>query len=216
MSVARPAIKAVLIDLDGTLLDTVPDLHAAANGMLADLGRPPVAVADDPRLCRHAASPSWSSACWPARSMRPTTPRRRRDDALSSFKKHYAEVNGRSATPFPGVIAGSGCLQGRRFAAGRDHQQGARLHRAAARTHRLGRPISSSTVSGDSLPRRSRDPMPLLHACDRLGVSPAETLHDRRLAAMTPGRRAPPAARCSWCPTATTRARMCKDSTAML
>ncbi len=39
-------IKAVLIDLDGTLLDTVLDLHAAADAMLADLGRPPVLVAD--------------------------------------------------------------------------------------------------------------------------------------------------------------------------
>ena len=39
-------IQAVLIDLDGTLLDTVLDLHAAADAMLADLGRPPVAVAD--------------------------------------------------------------------------------------------------------------------------------------------------------------------------
>jgi phosphoglycolate phosphatase-like HAD superfamily hydrolase len=38
------AVRAVLIDLDGTLLDTVLDLHAAANAMLRDLGRAEVAV----------------------------------------------------------------------------------------------------------------------------------------------------------------------------
>ncbi|HAY27352.1 MAG TPA: phosphoglycolate phosphatase, partial [Candidatus Accumulibacter sp.] len=38
------AVRAVLIDLDGTLLDTVLDLHAAASGMLRDLGRPGIAV----------------------------------------------------------------------------------------------------------------------------------------------------------------------------
>jgi phosphoglycolate phosphatase len=33
-------VKAVMIDLDGTLADTIPDLAAAANGMLRELGPP--------------------------------------------------------------------------------------------------------------------------------------------------------------------------------
>ena len=44
MAAGPLAIKAVLLDLDGTLLDTVLDLHAAANGMQRDLGQPEVAV----------------------------------------------------------------------------------------------------------------------------------------------------------------------------
>ena len=38
------AVGAVLFDLDGTLLDTVPDLHAATSAMLRDLGRPELPV----------------------------------------------------------------------------------------------------------------------------------------------------------------------------
>ena len=35
-------VRAVLLDLDGTLLDTAPDLLEAANGMLRDLGQPQI------------------------------------------------------------------------------------------------------------------------------------------------------------------------------
>ena len=38
-------IRSVTIDLDGTLLDTVPDLAAAANAMLRELGRPEFPIA---------------------------------------------------------------------------------------------------------------------------------------------------------------------------
>src|SRR5689334_6551913 len=36
--------QAILFDLDGTLVDSVPDLAAAVNGLLAELGRPPLSV----------------------------------------------------------------------------------------------------------------------------------------------------------------------------
>ena len=37
-------MKAVVFDLDGTLIDSAPDLHTAANRMLNDLRRPPLTL----------------------------------------------------------------------------------------------------------------------------------------------------------------------------
>jgi phosphoglycolate phosphatase len=100
------AVRAVLIDLDGTLLDTVLDLHAAANAMLGDLGRPEIAVEairsyvgrGIPNLVKRVLAGSWSP---------PTMRRRRRKEALDSFKRHYTtRANGRHALLFPGVREG--------------------------------------------------------------------------------------------------------------
>ncbi len=55
----------------------------------------------------------------------------------------------------------------------------------------------SVVVGGDALPRGKPDPMPLVWACGRLGVSPAEGAVHRRIRSTTLPPRAPPAARCS-------------------
>jgi phosphoglycolate phosphatase len=168
------AVKAVLLDLDGTLLDTVLDLHAAANGMLADLGRQPVAVEDIrayvgrgiPNLVKRVLAGNLEAADDPAPPP---------DDALSSFKKHYTHYNGRAAKPFPGVMAGLSALQARGL------PLGVITNKARAFTgpllERTGlAPFMQVVVSGDQLPKPKPDPMPLVWACGRLDVSPADTL----------------------------------------
>jgi phosphoglycolate phosphatase len=166
--------KAVLLDLDGTLLDTVLDLHAAANGMLADLGRPPVAVEDIrayvgrgiPNLVKRVLAGKLEAADDPAPPP---------DDALTSFKKHYEHFNGRAAKPFPGVLDGLAALKAKGF------PLGVITNKARAFTlpllERTGlAPFMSVTVSGDQLPKPKPDPMPLVWACGRMDVSPADTL----------------------------------------
>ncbi|MBA3032542.1 MAG: phosphoglycolate phosphatase [Gammaproteobacteria bacterium] len=168
------SVKAVLLDLDGTLLDTVLDLHAAANGMLEDLGRPPVAVEDIrsyvgrgiPNLVKRVLAGQLEAAD------DPTPPP---DEALASFKKHYADCNGRAAKPFPGVVDGLKALKAMGL------PLGVITNKAQAFTlpllERTGlAPFMSVTVSGDQLPRPKPDPMPVIWACGRLGVSPADTL----------------------------------------
>lgn len=167
-------IRAVLLDLDGTLLDTVLDLHAAACGMLADLGRPPVAVEDIrayvgrgiPNLVKRVLAGKLEAADDPAPPPA---------DALASFKKHYEHVNGRAARPFPGVIEGLDAFKAMGL------PLGVITNKAQAFTlpllERTGlMPYLSVAVAGDQLPKPKPDPMPLVWACGHLNVSPADTL----------------------------------------
>jgi phosphoglycolate phosphatase len=168
------AVRAVLIDLDGTLLDTVLDLHAAANAMLRDLGRREVAVESIrsyvgrgiPNLVKRVLAGSMDAADDAA----PPPP-----EALASFKRHYSTENGRNAVLFPGVLDGLEALKIL------DLPLGVITNKAEAFTlpllQRTGLfPYFDVIVSGDLLPRPKPDPMPLLWASGRLGVSPVDVL----------------------------------------
>ena len=165
--------RAVLLDLDGTLLDTVADLHVAANGMLHDLDRPPVAIEDIrayvgrgiPNLVKRLLAGNLAAADDPAPPPA---------DAVASFRKHYAAVNGRASAPYPGVMDGLAALKTKGL------PLGVITNKAAAFTEPLLErtglaPFMSVVVSGDTLPRAKPDPMPVVWACGRLGVSPADT-----------------------------------------
>jgi phosphoglycolate phosphatase len=166
--------KAVLFDLDGTLLDTVLDLHAAANGMLRDLGRPEVVIEDIrayvgrgiPNLVKRILAGNLEAADDPAPPP---------DAALASFKRHYTVVNGLAAKPFPGVMEGLNTLKAMGL------PLGVITNKAVAFTgpllERTGlAPFMSVAVSGDQLPRAKPDPMPVIWACGGLRVSPADTV----------------------------------------
>jgi len=168
------AAKAVLLDLDGTLLDTVLDLHAAACGMLADLGRPPVAL-EDIRAYVGRGIPNLVKRVLAGKLEAADDPNPPPADALARFKKHYEHFNGRAAKPFPGVLEGLDALKARAL------PLGVITNKAQAFTipllERTGLlPYMSVAVSGDQLPRTKPDPMPVIWACGRLNVSPADTL----------------------------------------
>ena len=107
-----PAIRAVLIDLDGMLLDTAPDLAAAANRMLSDLGLPPrealVATFIGKGiqvLVRRALAGTLDGMrtrrclLWRSRPSSATTPRSR-DDKRSRIRAHARASSGCARSTF--------------------------------------------------------------------------------------------------------------------
>ena len=165
------AIRAVLIDLDGTLLDTVPDLADAANAMLAELGRLTLPV-DTIRDFVGTGIPNLVGRClgYPGESDAPDA-----RAALAVFTRHYAAVNGRRTRIYPVVLAGLQAMS----------QAGLKTacvtNKAAAFTEPLLEATGLSalidmTVSGDTLAQKKPHPLPFLHICERFGITPAEAL----------------------------------------
>ena len=174
-SMAQPlAVSAVLLDLDGTLLDTVPDLYAAASAMLRDLGRPELPLESIrsyvgrgiPNLVKRVLAGSLEAADDP--SPPPQV-------ALESFRRHYALENGRNSRPYAGVIAGLEAFKAMGL------PLAVITNKAAAFTLPLLELTGLSgyfdvVVSGDLLPKPKPDPMGLIWACGRIAVSPEKTL----------------------------------------
>jgi phosphoglycolate phosphatase len=165
--------RAVLFDLDGTLVHSAPDLAAAANRMRAAYGLAPLPVAriadfigkGIPMLVRRALADDMAGA---ADAAVPA-------DALALYESFYAEESGRQSVVYDGVRDGLACLAGAGIAMGVVTNKSGRfttdlLDKLALLTS------FGVVVSGDTVTAKKPDPAPLLHACERLGVRPGEAL----------------------------------------
>lgn len=166
-------VRAILLDLDGTLLDTVPDLHAAANAMLRDLGRPELPVEAIRSFVGRGINNLVKRLL--ANSLEITDENPPPADALDSFKRHYARENGLNTLPYPGVVEGLKKLKA----------LGLPLAVITNKTEAFTLPLLEKTglapffdavVCADRLPKIKPDPMPLIWTCGRFGVAPDEAL----------------------------------------
>ena len=171
---ATLAVDAVLFDLDGTLVDSVADLYLGVCGMLRDLGRPEIPVEDVRayvgrgmhNLVKRVLAGSLDAIDDPAPAPQ---------HAVDSFRKHYAEANGKHATCYPGVIEGLQMLKAKGI------PMAVITNKPDAFTLPLVEQLGLAgffdvVVGGDRFPRQKPDPMPLIWTCGRLGVAPRNTL----------------------------------------
>ena len=162
-----------MIDLDGTLADTIPDLAEAANRMLRELGRP-VLGADIlrtfvgkgiPRLVERALAGSLEGRVDGGLLAR----------ALPIFERCYAEENGKHTVIFPGVREGLRALRDMRMPLACVTNKAERFTQALLDGLGLA-PLFEQVIAGDTLPQKKPDPQPLLHACRGFGIAPGDML----------------------------------------
>lgn len=162
-----------MIDLDGTLLDTIPDLAVAANLMLTELGRSPLDESlirtfvgkGIPKLVERVLAASLGGVADPALFAK----------ALPVFERCYAGVNGEHTTIYPGVKEGLERLreQGFPLACVTNKAGGFTL---PLLNHMKLAPYFAEVVAGDTLPKKKPDPLPLTYTCEKFGILPRDML----------------------------------------
>ena len=179
------SFHAAIVDLDGTMVDTLGDFEVALNLTLADLDLPPVTRRfveqtvgkGSEHLIRTVLAhqlqlpevTGLSNVC-AARSVDSLW-----QDAWTRYQAHYRAINGAHSAVYPGVIEALqamqaagwrlACLTNKPLAFAQD------LLRAK---HLDG--FFLQVFGGDSFERKKPDPLPLLKTCEALGVAPADTL----------------------------------------
>ena len=166
-------IKAVMIDLDGTLLDTIPDLAVAANLMLAELKMPALPEATIRNFVGKGINNLIERTLTGSMDGKPDA--KLFEQAWPVYERSYRAVNGKHTTIYPGVKEGLDVLRA----------QGYPLVCVTNKSERFTLPLLDyvqlsgyfvKVVSGDTLPQKKPDPAQLLHACKQLNVAPAEML----------------------------------------
>jgi len=166
-------VKAVMIDLDGTLADTIPDLAAATNLMLRDLGRPVLDVERIRDFVGKGISRLVERAL--AGSIEGTATADQMARALPVFERCYAGENGRHSVLYPGVTEGLMAMRSMQLPLACVTNKSGRF--TVPLLEQLG--IASffdQVIAGDTLPQKKPDPAQLLHACRSFNIAPREML----------------------------------------
>lgn len=177
---SRADLDAVLVDLDGTMVDTLADFGQALQRMLADLPAPFSAFTLTPSLVEKFVGKGSDHLIKSLLAHIDAAQAAPENIALlerasAAYQAHYRQVNGRFSTVYPGVMEGLAHWQ----------KQGLKLGCVTNKPTAFAQDLLADkglvqffelVVGGDAVARKKPDPMPLLHACAVLGVEPARTL----------------------------------------
>ena len=171
--IALTGIAAVIIDLDGTMLDTAPDFHVAVNHMRADLNLAPLeqqTIIDfvgkgSENLIRRVLGIDFT----------PSETEQHFVTALASYQCHYRAINGTYATLYPKVVEGLQVMR----------NKGLRLACVTNKPSAFALPLLekaglrdffSLVYGGDSFTKKKPDPTPLLEVCRAFHLQPSQVV----------------------------------------
>jgi phosphoglycolate phosphatase len=164
--------QAIILDLDGTLVDSLPDLVRTVNAAMREYGAPPVdATCVGPWIGR--GSRVLLSAALRHHGIDPDAPSFEFEAAFARFLQHYGDHLTGESRLFPGVASALRTLAAERLPMAVCTNKPSRFVEPLLRWigvhHYFG-----ALLGGDALSERKPHPEPLLHLARRFGRTPTD------------------------------------------
>jgi phosphoglycolate phosphatase len=170
---AAQELRACLIDLDGTLLDTAPDLALAANRVRGEFTLPPLEVTRIAEFIGKGTDMLVHRAL--TDDVHGQAPAEDFVRGKASFERHYREVNGSHSRVFAGVPEALSLLRQAGLLVGCVTNKPREFTRALLERMGLLRELDV-VIAGDDVARRKPHPDLVLAACSRLHVGPSQVI----------------------------------------
>jgi phosphoglycolate phosphatase len=177
------SIQAVIVDLDGTMVDTLGDFEVALNRMLADFALPAVdrtfieatVGKGSEHLIRSTLKHVQKQRFPGINTALDATELIAYDDAWNSYQSHYLACNGQASEVYAGVREGLQAITARGLTMACLTNKPLAFAKPLLKAKGLDG-FFTHVFGGDSFAKKKPDPLPLLKTCEALGTQPQHTL----------------------------------------
>ena len=173
-------VDAVIVDLDGTMVDTMGDFNEALNRMLRELALPPIGAEHIEHMVGKGSEHLLVSVLKHVLALDDKALLAIKVEAMypaawSSYQRHYLDINGQYARVYAGVADGLAALRA----------AGLRMACLTNKPINFALPLLKAkgldgyfekVFGGDAFERKKPDPLPLIKTCEALGTDPVRTL----------------------------------------
>ena len=173
-------LQAVMIDLDGTMVDTIGDFEVALNRALADLQVPTANRLHIERSIGKGSEHLIRSVLKHQLALPEMAGNAREVEQLfmpvwERYEHHYLSINGEFSNVFPGVMEGLEQIKALGLPMACLTNKPVSFTLPLIQDKGLA-PYFTKVFGGDSFERKKPDPLPLLKTCEALQSLPAQTL----------------------------------------